>query len=147
MALFLAFLLAAALLAVTPGPGIAYVVARTAAGGRTEGLASCLGTAVGGMVHVLALAFGLSALVAQSALAFSAVKYAGASYLVYLGIRLLLGREQVDTPAEASRTGTARAFRDGIVVEALNVKTAIFFLAFLPFRLPGSCQRSGRAAS
>ncbi len=132
MSLFLAFLLAATLLAITPGPGIAYVVARTVAGGRSEGLASCLGTAVGGMVHVLALAFGLSALVAQSALAFSVVKYVGAAYLIYLGIRLLLTRQQVFTPPEASRTGTASALRDGIVVEVLNVKTAIFFLAFLP---------------
>jgi threonine/homoserine/homoserine lactone efflux protein len=132
MSLFLAFLLAATLLAITPGPGIAYVVARTVAGGRSEGLASCLGTAVGGMVHVLALAFGLSALVAQSALAFSVVKYVGAAYLIYLGIRLLLTRHQVFTPLVASRTGTASALRDGIVVEALNVKTAIFFLAFLP---------------
>ena len=130
--MFLAFLFAATLLAITPGPGIAYVVARTAAGGRTEGLASCLGTAVGGMVHVLALAFGLSALIAQSALAFSVVKYVGAAYLIYLGIRLLLTRQQVSAPLEASRTGTANAFREGIVVEALNVKTAIFFLAFLP---------------
>ena len=132
MSLFFAFLFAATLLAITPGPGIAYVVARTAAGGRTEGLASCLGTALGGMVHVLALAFGLSALIAQSALAFSIVKYVGAAYLIYLGIRLLLTRQQVSTPIEASRTGTASAFREGIVVEALNVKTAIFFLAFLP---------------
>ena len=132
MSLFFAFLFAATLLAITPGPGIAYVVARTAAGGRTEGLASCLGTAVGGMVHVLALAFGLSALIAQSALAFSVVKYGGAAYLIYLGVRLLLTRQQASTPPEASRSGTASAFRDGIVVEALNVKTAIFFLAFLP---------------
>lgn len=130
--MFFAFLFAATVLAITPGPGIAYVVARTAAGGRTEGFASCLGTAVGGMVHVLALAFGLSALIAQSALAFSVVKYVGAAYLIYLGIRLLLTRQQVSAPLEASRTGTAIAFRDGIVVEALNVKTAIFFLAFLP---------------
>jgi threonine/homoserine/homoserine lactone efflux protein len=132
MSPFLAFLLAAAVLAITPGPGIAYVVARTVSGGRSEGLASCLGTAVGGMVHVLALAFGLSALFARSALAFSVVKYLGATYLLYLGIRLLLTRQPVSTPQEASRSGTASAFRDGIVVEALNVKTAIFFLAFLP---------------
>ena len=132
MSLFLAFLFAAALLAITPGPGIAYVVARTVAGGRACGLASCLGTAVGGMVHVVALAFGLSALVAQSAFAFSVVKYAGATYLIFLGIRLLLARQPVATPQDAGRTGMVSAFRDGIVVEALNVKTAIFFLAFLP---------------
>src|SRR5207253_6572467 len=87
---FLAFLVAAVVLAVTPGPGIAYVVARTVAGGRSEGLASCFGTGIGGMLHVLAAALGLSLLVAQSALAFSIVKYVGAAYLAYLGIRLLL---------------------------------------------------------
>jgi threonine/homoserine/homoserine lactone efflux protein len=114
MSSFLAFFLAASLLAITPGPGIAYVVARTVAGGRSEGLASCLGTAVGGMVHVVAAAIGLSAVLAQSAVAFSFVKYLGAAL-----------------PA-ADCSGAVRAFLDGIVVEALNVKTAIFFLAFLP---------------
>lgn len=127
----LAFLLAAAVLAVTPGPGIAYVVARTAAGGRAEGLASCVGTGLGGLVHVGAAALGLSVLLAQSAVAFSLVKYIGAAYLVYLGIRLLLS----DAPAAkvaAKRTGARRALTEGILVEALNVKTALFFLAFLP---------------
>ena len=87
---FIPFLLAALVLAITPGPGIAYVVARTVAGGRAEGLASCLGTGIGGLLHVLAAAVGLSVLVAQSALAFNLVKYLGAAYLVYLGVRMLL---------------------------------------------------------
>ena len=82
------FLLAAFLLAITPGPGIAYVVARTVSSGRREGLASCLGTGVGGMAHVLAAALGLSVLVAQSAMAFNVIKYIGAAYLVFLGIRI-----------------------------------------------------------
>lgn len=86
---FLAFLLAAALLAITPGPGIAYVLARTVSGGRAEGLASSLGTALGGLVHVAASALGLSLVIAQSALAFSVVKYVGAAYLVYLGLSLI----------------------------------------------------------
>src|SRR5215212_4179662 len=86
------FLLAALILAVTPGPGIAYVVARTAAGGRAAGLASCVGTGLGGMLHVGAAALGLSLLLAHSAVAFSIVKYIGAAYLVYLGIRFLLSR-------------------------------------------------------
>ena len=129
--MFIAFLAAAAVLAITPGPGIAYVVARTAAGGRREGLASCFGTAVGGMVHVVAAALGLSALLAQSAVAFSIVKYIGAAYLIYLGIRLLRSPRTVDIPAVKSQ-GAGRALREGIVVEALNVKTAVFFLAFLP---------------
>lgn len=80
---FLAFLVAAVILAVTPGPGIAYVVARTVAGGRTEGLASCFGTGMGGMLHVLAAALGLSLIVAQSAVAFSVVKYLVSRHVNY----------------------------------------------------------------
>ena len=130
---FTAFLLAAAVLAITPGPGIAYVVARTVARGRTEGLASCVGTAIGGLVHVLAAAAGLSLIIAQSATAFSVIKYLGATYLVYLGIRILRSKPQDLAESEAlSALGAKRAFRDGMVVEALNVKTAMFFLAFLP---------------
>jgi threonine/homoserine/homoserine lactone efflux protein len=126
-----AFFVAALVLAVTPGPGIAYVVARTAAGGRAEGLASCVGTGLGGMLHVGAAALGLSMLLAQSATAFSVVKYIGAAYLVYLGVRLLWSKA---TPAtvQARSTGARRALLEGILVEALNVKTALFFLAFLP---------------
>ena len=129
---YVAFLLAALALAITPGPGIAYVVARTVAGGRAEGLASCLGTALGGLVHVLAAALGISLLIARSALAFSLVKYVGAAYLVFLGVRLLFKRgREVDLP-DVLAEGPRRAFRQGVLVEALNVKTALFFLAFLP---------------
>ncbi len=139
---FLAFLAAAIVLAITPGPGIAYVVARTVAGGRPEGLASCIGTGLGGMLHVFAAALGLSLLVAQSAVAFNVVKYLGAAYLVYLGIRLLLRKpESFTVEAVPSRPaqGARRALFEGIVVEALNVKTALFFLAFLPqFTSPGA---------
>jgi threonine/homoserine/homoserine lactone efflux protein len=135
----LAFVFAAVALAITPGPGIAYVVARTVAGGRTEGLASCLGTGIGGLVHVLAAAFGLSLLIAQSAWAFDLVKYVGAAYLVYLGVRMLLRRGTGDAAPTVSAQGARRAFTEGIVVEALNVKTALFFLAFLPqFTVPDS---------
>jgi threonine/homoserine/homoserine lactone efflux protein len=129
---FLAFLFAAVVLAITPGPGIAYVVARTVAGGRSEGIASCFGTGVGGMLHVLAAALGLSLIVAQSAVAFNLVKYVGAAYLVYLGIRLLLRRDQEFTVKPVASHGVRHALLEGIVVEALNVKTALFFLAFLP---------------
>jgi threonine/homoserine/homoserine lactone efflux protein len=132
----LAFFIAALVLAVTPGPGIAYVVARTAAGGRVEGLASCVGTGLGGLLHVGAAALGLSALLAQSAVAFSVVKYIGAAYLVYLGIRLLLSRS-ASAPVQARSTGARRALLEGVLVEALNVKTALFFLAFLPQFLVG----------
>ena len=120
------------MLAITPGPGIAYVVARTVAGGRAEGLASCIGTGIGGMLHVLAAAVGLSILVAQSALAFTVVKVVGAAYLVYLGVRMLL-RKQADVADQpVAPQGARRALLEGVVVEALNVKTALFFLAFLP---------------
>jgi len=130
---FTAFLLAALVLAITPGPGMAYVVARTVAGGRTEGLASCVGTAIGGLVHVLAAAAGLSLIIAQSATAFSVVKYLGAAYLVYLGIKILRSKPPDLSESEAlAALGARRALRDGMVVEALNVKTAMFFLAFLP---------------
>ena len=142
---FVAFLLAAIVLAITPGPGIAYVVARTVAGGRSEGLASCIGTGLGGLLHVFAAALGLSLLVAQSAVAFNVVKYVGAAYLVYLGIRLLMRKPASFTVGAApsqgpqGAQGAQRALFEGIVVEALNVKTALFFLAFLPqFTSPGA---------
>lgn len=129
---FLAFAIAAVVLAITPGPGIAYVIARTVAGGRSEGLASCFGTGIGGMLHVFAAALGLSLVVAQSAVAFHLVKYLGAAYLVYLGIRLLLRKNQALTIEPVASRGVRRALFEGIVVEASNVKTALFFLAFLP---------------
>src|SRR6478752_5837457 len=113
------------------GPGILYVAARTIAGGRGEGLASSLGTAIGGLVHVLAGAVGVSALVMASAEAFTLLKLAGALYLVWLGWKTM--REaRTPLPPDAPSVGNRRAFRDGILVEALNPKTAAFFLAFLP---------------
>ena len=125
------FLLAATVVAVSPGPGIFYVAARTLAGGRGEGLASSFGTGVGGLVHVAAGAVGVSALVLASAEAFTALKVAGALYLVWLGIKTFRESRIVpDVRVEAA--GSRRAFREGIVVEALNPKTAAFFLAFLP---------------
>lgn len=134
----IAFGIAAAILAVTPGPGMAYVVARTVAGGRPEGLASCLGTAIGGMLHVFAAALGLSMVIAQSALAFSVLKYLGAAYLVYLGLGLLLRNDHPFALEPVASQGVRRALLEGVVVEALNVKTALFFLAFLPqFVSPG----------
>jgi threonine/homoserine/homoserine lactone efflux protein len=137
---FLTFLFAATVLAITPGPGIAYVVARTVAGGRKEGLASCLGTGLGGLLHVLAAALGVSLLIAQSATAFNAVKWVGAAYLVYLGVRMLMQKDAADAaPIQpVAAQGVRRALAEGVMVEALNVKTALFFLAFLPqFLVPG----------
>lgn len=144
-----AFVTAALVLAATPGPGMAYVVARTIAGGRGQGLASCLGTAAGGLIHVAAAAIGLSWLVAHSALAFSLLKYAGAIVLVGLGIMMfrraaLLGgadagdgrlpqpHEKETKALRGQRRAWLTAFCQGVAVEGLNVKTALFFLAFLP---------------
>ena len=128
------FLIAALVVAVTPGPGILYVLTRSLKGGRGEGFASSLGNGAGGLVHVAAAAFGLSAVLMASATAFTAVKLAGAAYLVYLGVRTLLERSDHAPAAEVVEAGGRQrdAFRQGIVVEALNPKTALFFLAFLP---------------
>jgi threonine/homoserine/homoserine lactone efflux protein len=128
---FAFFLAAALLVAVTPGPGIFYVAARSLAGGRREGLASSVGLGLGGLVHVLAGAAGLSALVLASADAFTLLKLAGAAYLIWLGIKTI-GQARVELPREAHVTGAARALREGVVVESLNPKTAAFFLAFIP---------------
>ncbi len=127
---FSLFLAAAILLAITPGPGIFYVLARSLAGGRREGMLSALGTFVGGFVHVVAAALGISAILAASAVAFSAVKYAGAAYLVYLGLRMIRGRNQ--EPADQPAAPAKNAFAQGIVTEVLNPKTALFFLSFIP---------------
>ncbi|MGX7707667.1 LysE family translocator [Methylobacterium sp. Gmos1] len=129
------FLAAALVLAVTPGPGLFYVAARSLAGGRAEGVASSLGTGLGGMVHVLAGGLGVSALVLASAELFAALKLAGAAYLVWIGYRTLCAArvtEPATVPVGAVPGGTGRAFREGVLVEALNPKTAAFFLAFLP---------------
>lgn len=132
------YLSAAFLLAITPGPGILYVLTRSLKGGRAEGYASSFGTAIGGMFHVIVAAFGLSAFLATSALAFSLVKYAGAAYLIYLGIRAIMNTDTDDViNAEAHSLSNqlnnhGQAFRQGIITELLNPKTALFFLAFIP---------------
>ena len=124
------FLAAAVLLAVTPGPGILYVLARTLAGGRREGFQSSFGTFFGGLCHVVAAAAGVSAVLAASAVAFHTVKYAGAAYLVFLGIRMIRSRD-AELPAGAPPPAGG-AFRQGIFTEVLNPKTALFFLSFIP---------------
>lgn len=129
---FLFFLTAALVIALTPGPGILYVAARTLAGGRGEGYASVLGTGLGGFVHVTAGAVGVSALVLASAEAFTLLKFLGALYLIYLGIKTWRGARAAPELGLVAATGAARAFREGVLVEALNPKTAAFFLAFIP---------------
>jgi threonine/homoserine/homoserine lactone efflux protein len=125
------FLLAALVIAVTPGPGIFYIAARTIAGGRREGFASSVGTGLGGLVHVAAVTIGMSAVMMASSEVFTAVKLAGSAYLVWLGLKMVR-QAGLEWPTQVAETGTRRAFRDGIVVEALNPKTAAFFLALLP---------------
>jgi len=127
---FLLFFAAAVLLAVTPGPGIFYVLARSLAGGRREGILSSFGTFVGGFFHVLAAALGISAILAASAVAFHTVKYAGAAYLIWLGIRMIRTRN-AEMAVSASQPSQG-AFRQGILTEVLNPKTALFFLSFIP---------------
>jgi threonine/homoserine/homoserine lactone efflux protein len=129
----LLFVTGAAILLVIPGPAVTYVVGRSIGHGRAAGLVSVLGIVVGTLCHVVAAALGLSALLASSALAFQFVKYAGAAYLVYLGIKTLRrGDEQLLAEATAGETRLLRIFGQGLVVNLLNPKTALFFLAFLP---------------
>ena len=128
-----AFLVASLLLAVTPGPAVVYLLTRTLAQGRRAGLASVLGVALGNLGNAVGAAVGLAALFAVSSLAFTVVKYAGAAYLVYLGVQALRsasGPSSGDVPVPAAPLG--KVFRDGFVVALLNPKTALFFAAFLP---------------
>src|SRR5215212_9914169 len=129
-----AFVLAALTIALIPGPGVLYVLARSLGGGRDEGLRSSVGTGAGGLVHVVAAAAGLSAVIATSATAFTVVKYVGAAYLIWLGAKALFSPDRrapvgdTNEPLPAAST----AFRQGILTEVLNPKTALFFLTFLP---------------
>lgn len=129
---FVLFVGAATLLAVAPGPGMLYVLARTLAGGRREGVLSSLGTFLGGLVHVAAAATGLSLVLASSAMAFAVVKYAGAAYLVYLGVRMILSARKDEGFALDLNSARRNPFWQGVATEVLNPKTAIFFLAFIP---------------
>lgn len=130
---FMAFVLASFALAVTPGPGVLYIVTRTLAQGRAAGIGSVFGVACGNFLNAVGASVGLAALFSVSSLAFTLVKFAGAAYLVYLGIRALRA------PAEAAVHGAelralpaARLFREGLMVALLNPKTTLFFAAFLP---------------
>ncbi len=115
-----------------PGPAVLLVLARATSGGRRVGVATGLGIAAGDLIHTIMATLGLSAVLLTSALAFSLVKYAGAAYLVYLGIRALLERSDDLPLASARRVDAPRAFRQAVAAEILNPKTALFFLAFLP---------------
>lgn len=128
----LLFALAATALIVIPGPAVLYVVAQSVGHGRRAGVVSATGVATGGLVHVIGATIGLSGLLLSSATLFSAVKYLGAGYLLYLGARRLLGRDAGILSAPAEPRSRRRIYRDGAVVNILNPKTALFFYAFLP---------------
>jgi len=128
----LLFVTGAAILLAIPGPAITYIVSRSIGQGRAAGLVSAGGIATGTLLHVAAATLGLSALLASSALAFQFVKYLGAAYLVYLGIRTLRNGDAGFVEAAPGERRLARVFGQGILVNVLNPKTALFFLAFLP---------------
>jgi threonine/homoserine/homoserine lactone efflux protein len=126
------FAAAAFALAVVPGPAVLYIVARSVDQGRLAGFVSALGIATGSLVHVTAATIGLSSLLASSATAFTIVKYAGAVYLIVLGIRRLMTREVLEEAVVRGQRSRRSLFANGVVVNVLNPKTALFFLAFLP---------------
>jgi threonine/homoserine/homoserine lactone efflux protein len=128
----LIFISAAVLLLAIPGPAVLYIVGRSIGQGRNAGLVSALGIGVGTLIHTAAAAIGLSALLVSSAAAFSVVKYLGAAYLIYLGLQKLRRDESFDASPDAPRATLSRVFGQGIVVNVLNPKTALFFFAFLP---------------
>src|ERR1700751_2515204 len=132
---FFLFLTAALLLASAPGPGMLYVLARSLAGGKREGVLSAFGTFLGGMVHVFAAALGVSIILAKSAMAFATVKYVGAAYLCLLGVRMILDARKENTSAEEMPENIKPARNplwQGVATEVLNPKTALFFLSFIP---------------
>jgi threonine/homoserine/homoserine lactone efflux protein len=132
LSLFSAFLAASFLLAVTPGPGVLYIVARTLAEGRRAGFASVLGIALGNLGNALAAAVGLSALLKVAPVAWIGLKYAGALYLAYLGLRALYRARAVVSATAPPPAPPAHIFKEALIVALTNPKTALFFAAFLP---------------
>lgn len=130
--LFSAFLVASLVLAVTPGPGVLYIVTRSLVQGRRSGLVSVAGVALGNLGNAVAASVGLAALFVVSSLAFSVVKYAGALYLVYLGVQMFRSPPVENSAVVPAAAPLARVFRDGFIVALLNPKTTVFFAAFLP---------------
>ncbi|MEK7327462.1 MAG: LysE family translocator [Chloroflexota bacterium] len=126
------FLIASLILLLTPGPAVLYIIARSVDQGRLAGLVSVLSIEIGNFFHVLAATFGLSAILLSSATAFAVVKYLGAAYLIYLGIRKLLSREEAGNVTTVEAQSHRRTFSQGVLVAVLNPKTALFFFAFLP---------------
>jgi threonine/homoserine/homoserine lactone efflux protein len=126
------FVVASVVLLLTPGPAVLYIVARSVEQGRAAGLISVLGIHLGTIVHITAAAVGLSALLVSSAFAFAIVKYLGAAYLIWIGLRTFMAKDPDPAAPAVPVQKLRRIFRDGFVVNLFNPKTAIFFLAFLP---------------
>ncbi len=124
--------LASLALTLTPGPAVLYIVARGVEDGRVAGFVSAFGIAAGGLIHILFAAVGLTAILASSAAAFSVVKWLGVAYLVWLGLSRLLGKDEPSTETTTERRNLPDVFWQGVVVDILNPKVALFFLAFLP---------------
>jgi threonine/homoserine/homoserine lactone efflux protein len=132
------FVIAAGALLITPGPAVLYIVTRSIDQGRVAGIVSVLGIGLGTLFHVAAAALGLSAILMSSALAFNIVKYLGAAYLIYLGLKKLFSKSDTFLPQQVTHQKLSRIFLQGVVVNILNPKTALFFFAFLPqFADPG----------
>jgi len=128
----LLFCISAFALIITPGPNLIYIITRSASQGRKAGLLSVLGVDSGTLIHVAAASLGLSALLASSALAFNIVKYLGAAYLIYLGLRAWFSQREAQELANPEPTSVARVYFQGMLTNVLNPKVALFFLAFLP---------------
>lgn len=128
----LIFITAAVVLVVTPGPAVLYIVGRSLEQGRIAGIVSALGIASAGVVHVVLAVLGVSAILTQSEVAFTLIKYAGAAYLIYLGARTLLTKVKNPTDLTFNPMSLSQIYRQGVIVNMLNPKTALFFLAFLP---------------
>ena len=128
----LLFITAATILIVVPGPAVLYIMMKSMEQGYKAGLVSALGVGVGAMIHVVAAAVGISALLVASATAFSILKYGGAAYLIYLGIKKLTDKTALIAPVDSERKSLSKIFYEGIVVNTLSPKSAIFFFAFLP---------------
>lgn len=131
---FETFLLTAILLNITPGNDTIFILSRSIAQGRKAGIVSALGIGTGTLIHTLLAAFGLSIIIAESILLFNIIKYAGAAYIIYIGLKMLFGKSQLSTVISASKKSAnyLKVYRDGIITNVLNPKVALFFIAFLP---------------
>jgi threonine/homoserine/homoserine lactone efflux protein len=130
--LLIAYILASLLLLITPGPAVLYIIARGVDQGRAAGIASVLGLSFGTLLQIIGISLGISAVILSSALAFTVLKYLGALYLFYLGIRRFMDKEELETPHNVARPNLSKIFFQGVLVDLTNPKTALFFVAYFP---------------